>query len=398
MSVSKAGVTLFIQTGGSKLRRQIVSICLTLLTTACVLVHAGSNRAYAHEAANTSTKTVAAHPVAVHLSIPDVEVRDQDGRRLRFYSDLVAGHVVAINFIFTGCSSICPGLTTNFRNLQDLLGKQDVRLISITVDPTNDGPAELKSYAANFDVRPGWSFVTGRPDQIARLVKALGVAAGNASDHPALVVVYNDAGRHATQVPGTASAAELLKAINDARMPHANTPPLRDDAATARYFTNLPLQTQHGRTVRFFDDLLRDRIVVVDFIYTDCPDICSAVTDNLAVLQDRLGSRLGRTVNLISISADPDHDTPEVLKRYAADHGAREGWTFLTAAPGKRANIDWVAYRLGGYAENPAEHGAMLVIGNPATGEWAKLPALSPPDNILALIDRLAGQGDAHSQ
>ncbi len=389
MSVPMTPAGPILQTDGPR-RPRAVALCLGLIAAVAFSVQGVGHGALAHDAAGTVSR-----PTPAAFAVPDTEVRDQNGRRLRFYSDLVKGRVVAINFIFTGCSSICPGLTTTFRGLQDLLGTQDVQLISVSVDPANDGPAELKAYAASFDVQPGWSFVTGRPDQIARLVKALGGGAGSAADHPSLVVVYDDAGKRATQVPGTASAAELLKAIKDARTPEPGTPPLREGADAARYFTNLPLQTQDGQTVRFFDDLVRGRIVVIDFIYTNCPDICSPATGNLSVVQDRLGPRLGRTVNFLSISVDPEHDTPAVLKRYAADHGARDGWSFLTAAPGKRANVDWVAYRLGGYAENPAEHGTTLAIGNAVTGEWVKLPALSAPDTILAVIDRLAGPDDA---
>ena len=95
-----------------------------------------SHGALAHEAAGTVSR-----PTPAPLAVPDTEVRDQNGRWLRFYSDLVKGRVVAINFVFTGCSSICPGLTTSFRALQDLLGEQDVQLISVSVDPANDGPA-----------------------------------------------------------------------------------------------------------------------------------------------------------------------------------------------------------------------------------------------------------------
>lgn len=380
--MTRAGPTL--QANGFPRRPKAVALCLGLFAAMAFSTQGVGRGALAQEAAGTTSTA---------LTIPDTEVRDQNGRRLRFYSDLVKGRVVAINFVFTGCSSICPVLTTSFRGLQDLLGEQDVQLISISVDPANDGPAELKAYAASFDVQPGWSFVTGRPDQLAGLVKALG--GGGGADHTSLAVVYDDAGKRATQVPGTASAAELLKAIKDARTPEPRTLPRRNGADAARYFTNLPLQTQDGRTVRFYDDLVRGRVVVIGFIYTGCPDICSPATDNLAAVQGRLGPRLGRTVNFLSISADPEHDTPEVLKRYASDHGARDGWTFLTAAPGKRENVDWVAYRLGGYAETPAEHGTMLAIGNAVTGEWVKLPALSAPDTILAVIDRLAGPDDA---
>jgi protein SCO1/2 len=323
--------------------------------------------------------------------IPDTPVLDQDGKRLRFYSDLLKDRVVVIDFVFTGCSTICPGLSTTFRNLQDLPGAKDVSLISITVDPANDGPAQLKAYAATFDAQPGWTLVTGRPDQIAKLSTAFGVAAGSGTDHTSMFVVIDAAAAKSTVVSGSASAAELLNVARNAKSSEAST-----GNPNARYFSNLKLQTQDGQTVRFFDDLLRDRVAVIDFIFTRCVDICSPATNNLAQVQQNLGERLGRLVNLISISVDSDHDRPDILKRYAEEHGAGPGWTFLTGLPGKRENLDWVAHRLGGYTDDPALHGTMLIIGNEAAGLWMKLPVTTDPSEILKAIERAAAATKEH--
>ena len=324
--------------------------------------------------------------------IPDILVRNQDNRPLHFYSDLLRGRVVVIDFVFTGCSTLCPGLSTIFRNLQDLPDAKDVTLVSITVDPANDGPAELKTYAAAFDAQPGWTLVTGRPDQIAKLSASFGVVAGSGAAHTSMFVVFDALRAKSTVVSGSASAAELLSVAKSAGSQQPSF-----DTARARYFTNLKLQTQDGRTVRFFDDLLRDRVAVVDFIFTRCPDICSPATDNLALVQKSLSGRLRNVVNLISISVDPEHDTPEILKQYADEHGAGPGWTFLTGLPGKRENLDWVAHRLGGYTDDPADHGTMLIIGNEAAGTWMKMPVLSAPEAILKAIERMAGPLTADS-
>src|SRR5436309_689253 len=80
-------------------------------------------------------------------ALPDVTVVDQDGKRLRFYSDLVRGRTVAIDFIYTSCTTICPMLTANFRNVQQELGARvgkDITLISISIDPVTDTPAKMK--------------------------------------------------------------------------------------------------------------------------------------------------------------------------------------------------------------------------------------------------------------
>ena len=116
------------------------------------------------------------------LRIPDATVYDQNGNKLKFYTDLVKGKTVAINFIFTTCTAICPSLTATFRRVQQELGDrvgQDVHLISVSVDPTTDVPERLKEYAAKFKAGPGWTFVTGDKVEIDSVLLALGTAVAN---------------------------------------------------------------------------------------------------------------------------------------------------------------------------------------------------------------------------
>src|SRR5258707_8629130 len=109
------------------------------------------------------------------LSIPDITIYDQNGRRLRFYTDLVRGKTVAINFIFTTCTTICPPLTATFRRVQQDLAERTlpVQLISISVDPMTDTPERLHDFAAKFKADPGWTFVTGDKTEIDSLLSAL---------------------------------------------------------------------------------------------------------------------------------------------------------------------------------------------------------------------------------
>src|SRR5262245_43126891 len=114
---------------------------------------------------------------------------------------------------------------------------------------------------------------------------------------------------------------------------------LMADAAVdvpGRSFPNVVLRTQDDRAVRF-DDLLKGRIVMVNFFYTTCAGSCSTTTHNLARVIDGLGDRFGRNVALLSITVDPAHDTPAVLKAYATQHGERAGWYYLT---GSRRDVD----------------------------------------------------------
>jgi protein SCO1/2 len=108
--------------------------------------------------------------------LPDVVLLDQDGRSVRFYSDLVKGKAVAINFIYTSCVSFCSMQGERFARLQDLLGPKlgaEVTLISISIDPENDTPAKLKQWADRLNARDGWALLTGDKQEVDTLVKAI---------------------------------------------------------------------------------------------------------------------------------------------------------------------------------------------------------------------------------
>jgi protein SCO1 len=138
----------------------------------------------------------------------------------------------------------------------------------------------------------------------------------------------------------------------------------------ASYFPNVPLVTQDGKTVKFYDDLIKDKRVLVSFIFTRCTDICPLATAKLAQVQRQLGSRVGRDLFIYSISLDPEYDSPARLKEYAARYGVGPGWLFLT---GTRQNIDAVRFKLGERTDK-AEHPNIVRAGNGVTGQWMKLP------------------------
>jgi protein SCO1/2 len=141
----------------------------------------------------------------------------------------------------------------------------------------------------------------------------------------------------------------------------------------ADYFTNLALTTHEGRTVRFYDDLIKGKIVAIDLIYTTCQYACPLETARLAQVQRLIGDRMGRDVFFYSITIDPDHDTPAVLADYARKYQAGPGWLFLTGA---KADIDRLSRKLGLYAppdpSNPDGHQPYLLVGNEATGQWMR--------------------------
>ena len=151
------------------------------------------------------------------LQIPDVRVSDQSGNQLNFYSDLVKGKTVAINFIFTTCTTICPPLTATFRRVQQDLKTNAVgaTLISVSVDPTVDTPERLRDFAAKFRAEPGWTFVTGSKSEIDSLLQALGVAVANKNDHTPTILIGNDAAKYWTRAYGLSSPTALIKTITE---------------------------------------------------------------------------------------------------------------------------------------------------------------------------------------
>lgn len=154
----------------------------------------------------------------------------------------------------------------------------------------------------------------------------------------------------------------------------------------ANYFPNVPLITEEGKTVHFFDDLIKDKIVAINFIYTHCPDACPLETAQLARVQKILGDRLGKDIFFYSISIDPENDTPEALKEYKEKFKAR--WTFLT---GTEADITQLRRKLGLYIEEIQDgsnnHNVSMIIGNQTTGRWMKR---SPFENPHVLADQLS--------
>jgi cytochrome oxidase Cu insertion factor (SCO1/SenC/PrrC family) len=150
------------------------------------------------------------------MVIPDVEVLDQNGNQLHFYSDLIKGKTVAINFIFTNCTTICPPLAATFARVQKEMGDKvgrDVHFISISVDPLTDTPERLKAWGAKFKAGPGWTFVTGDKQEIARLLSALGASVSRREDHSPAVLVGNDLKGVWTRTYGLAKTTQMVGLI-----------------------------------------------------------------------------------------------------------------------------------------------------------------------------------------
>ena len=148
----------------------------------------------------------------------------------------------------------------------------------------------------------------------------------------------------------------------------------------ANYFPNVPLVTHDGKTVRFYDDLLKGKKVLVNFIYALCDKACPLDTAKMAQVQKLLGSRVGRDIFMYSITLDPAHDTPEALKAYAEQFGAGPGWLFLT---GKREDIDRVRFKLGERGQKE-EHANSVRVGDVTRGQWIRIPLTADANYVVA--------------
>jgi protein SCO1/2 len=167
----------------------------------------------------------------------------------------------------------------------------------------------------------------------------------------------------------------------------------------ANYFPNLPVVTQEGKILRFYDDVIKDKIVVVNFIYTNCSDLCPIQTARLAQVKDKLGDALGRDVFFVSMSVDPEHDTPEMLKAFADAFGASApGWLFLTGRP---EDVKLINSKFGDRSgeRNLSDHRNEIMIGNVAVGNWERDSSFADIDRIVVTIrsmdPKLGGQAPA---
>lgn len=157
-----------------------------------------------------------------------------------------------------------------------------------------------------------------------------------------------------------------------------------EDSAARRYFTDTVLTNQNGEDVRFYSDLLKNRIVVINTFFTECVSVCPLLNRNMQAIQDWLGDRLNRDVLLLSISVDPATDTPPRIKVYAERFHAKPGWVFLT---GKKENVELVLQKLGQRVEARDDHSTIFIIGNDRTHLWKKAMGAAKSDQLIPIVE-----------
>jgi cytochrome oxidase Cu insertion factor (SCO1/SenC/PrrC family) len=325
--------------------------------------------------------------------VPDVPLVDQDGKPVRFYTDLVKGRVVAVNFIFTTCKGICPPLGANFAALSRRLG-QDFALISVSVDPSTDTPERLRRWSQGFEPGPRWTLVTGEKQEVDRLLKALGVFAADKTNHSPFLLINDGTGGPWTRLHGLTSpvkVAEQLEKRLAARSRRTGeesaTSESResfDNPTARRYFTNVSLVDQRGEELRLYDDLLRGQAVVIQTFFCSCRGACPPLVGNMSKIQERFLDRLGKDLRLLSITVDPLNDTPDQMKEYADRLHAKPGWYFLT---GREADVQQALRRLGQQVETKEQHSNIFLVGNDRTGLWKKALGLAKLEDLFHVVE-----------
>ena len=163
-----------------------------------------------------------------------------------------------------------------------------------------------------------------------------------------------------------------------------STTPTRVQSPAEKYFSDVELINQDGQKMRFYSDVLKDKVVVINTFFTTCTGVCPPINRSLERVQEALGDRLGKDAFLISMSVDPETDTPFRLKEYSRRFHARPGWIFLT---GKKENVDWALYKLGQYVETKDGHTTIIIIGNEPKGLWKKAFGLAKADELMKIVE-----------
>jgi cytochrome oxidase Cu insertion factor (SCO1/SenC/PrrC family) len=165
--------------------------------------------------------------------------------------------------------------------------------------------------------------------------------------------------------------------------------PAEREAKAREFFTDTPLLTESNRAIRLYSDALKDKVVLINFVFTQCGDTCPLITARLVQVKKELGEAFGRDVRFISISVDPEHDRPQDLVRFAKKFDAvHPEWWFLT---GEKTNVDLVLKKLGALTAERESHLTAIIIGNAAEARWKRVRPDAPPKFVAEALRDLAG-------
>jgi protein SCO1/2 len=150
-----------------------------------------------------------------HYAVPDVQLIDESGAPVALRDLLDSSQPVALNFIFTTCTTICPVMTAIFTQMRYQLGDAGagVQLVSISIDPEYDRPGKLKQYAEGFGVGPGWTFLTGDGADIARVLQSFDALRGAKMNHRPLTLLKRPGSSEWIRIDGLANGDELAQEV-----------------------------------------------------------------------------------------------------------------------------------------------------------------------------------------
>lgn len=204
----------------------------------------------------------------------------------------------------------------------------------------------------------------------------------------AIVISMAFASAVAAQQPATRPAAPPKPAeLNDPHAGHQMGQTQAQQSPAQKWFSDVELLDQDGRKLQFYTDVLKGKTVIINAFFTTCTSVCPPMNRNMEKVQEALGDRVGKDVFLVSISVDPTTDTPPRLKEYAQRFHAKPGWIFLT---GKKENVDWALYKIGGYIESKDDHTTVIIIGNETTGLWKKALGMAKADELIQIVRSVA--------
>jgi protein SCO1 len=159
-------------------------------------------------------------------------------------------------------------------------------------------------------------------------------------------------------------------------------------------FPNVVLTTHEGKKVKFYDDLVKNKIVLINFFYAQCEKQCPTNTANLRRVQKKLGDKMGREIFFLSITLKAEHDDAKVLADYAEMNNIGPGWSLLTGDP---RDIEMLRKRLGFVDPDPevdkdtSNHIGLVLYGNDKTQRWSACPALTDPDEVVRILSWIDG-------
>jgi len=150
--------------------------------------------------------------------------------------------------------------------------------------------------------------------------------------------------------------------------------------------SDVELLNQNGKPVKLKSELIGERIVVMDFIYTTCTTVCPVLSALLADVQGKLGKDVGKDVALVSMTVDAARDTPQRLKALGEKHNAGPGWTFVT---GRKGRVEDGLKAFGAYTPNFVDHPPLVMVGDGKTGKWLRFFGFPSPDQITSAVKDL---------